>query len=422
MERVNRKSICIVTPGYISSTPRVVKEADALWQAGYDVRVVFTQGNLERVRAFDRSLLADKHWRWETVEWSPHRSRGRWLYHYSKVRYHLGRRVPHSLVQLYPLAELGEGRVYPELARLAAAERADLYIGHYPTGLAAAAYAAQRWGTLLGYDAEDLHTADEVETPASTLRRERIRTIESRYLPRCSHVTAVSELVAAELANRYRIPKPLAIHNVFPWRERARIDGKICDRQGEALSLYWYSQVIGEGRGIEDAIRAVGLMGTPIQIHLRGSLSETVRSKFEALARETGIGSSLFFHAPVAPQELLSRAVEHDVGLALEHPNTLNHALTASNKLFMYLLAGLAIAATDVPGQRGVMQSCPDTGFTYCPGDYQALAFHLKQLATNPARLQTHKRAALQAAERQWNWEIESLKLVATIAHCLSLT
>lgn len=45
--------VCIVTPGYISSTPRVVKEAEALSQAGYRVRVVFSQGDLERARQHD---------------------------------------------------------------------------------------------------------------------------------------------------------------------------------------------------------------------------------------------------------------------------------------------------------------------------------------------------------------------------------
>ena len=51
------RRICIVTPGYISSTPRVVREADALSAAGYDVRVVFTQGHLENVRGFDEALM-----------------------------------------------------------------------------------------------------------------------------------------------------------------------------------------------------------------------------------------------------------------------------------------------------------------------------------------------------------------------------
>ena len=32
--------ICLVSPGHLSSNPRLVKEADALHEAGYAVRVV----------------------------------------------------------------------------------------------------------------------------------------------------------------------------------------------------------------------------------------------------------------------------------------------------------------------------------------------------------------------------------------------
>ena len=49
--------ICIVTPGYISSTPRVMKEADALAEAGFRVRVVFSQGDLADIRRHDQLVL-----------------------------------------------------------------------------------------------------------------------------------------------------------------------------------------------------------------------------------------------------------------------------------------------------------------------------------------------------------------------------
>src|SRR5205814_8098696 len=83
------------------------------------------------------------------------------------------------------IAERGEGRVFPELARLAASQPADLYIGHYPDGLAAAAFAARQWGARLGYDAEDFHTG-EGAAPEQIRRRD---FIQRRYLPFCDHVT-----------------------------------------------------------------------------------------------------------------------------------------------------------------------------------------------------------------------------------------
>jgi glycosyltransferase involved in cell wall biosynthesis len=229
----------------------------------------------------------------------------------------------------------------------------------------------------------------------------------------------VSELVADEMAKRYNIPRPIVIHNVFPWGERGKIDGQVKDRKGSSLSLYWYSQVIGEGRGIEDAILACGLLKEKVQIHLRGSVSCEVKDKFLSLARDCGIEKNLYFHQPVPAAELLSRTVEHDVGLALEQPFTLSRRLSVTNKFFFYLLAGLAIAATDIPGQRCIMSTCPGAGFLYAPGDYQALAGHLNRFILEPKLLQSSKQAALGAAQERWNWERESKKLIENITNLL---
>jgi len=414
MERSKPKTICIVAPEYIYANPRTVKEADALWQAGFDVRVVFSQGNLEMIKYFDDILLKEKPWRYSIVGWSPLRKKERILYFKSKLRYHIFRRLPALFYSLGKLAEHGEGRIYRELARLAALEKADIYIGHYPTGLAAAAYAASHWKAKLGYDFEDLYAE---EHPQNKKQTKRIKTIESRYLHNHPYVSCVSELIADEIVKSYNIGRPTVIHNVFPWSERDKIDGQIKDRRGSSLSLYWHSQVIGEYRGIQDAIRAAGLLKERVQIHLRGYLSEEVKNNFSALAKECGVEQDLYFHPPVPPTELLSRTVEHDVGLALDQPVNLSRRLTVSNKFFFYLLAGLAIAATDIPGQRYIMSTCPDVGFLYPPGDFKALAGHLYRLISEPNLLQTYKQAALRAAKERWNWEIESKKLVENIEH-----
>lgn len=412
------RKICIVTPNYLSSTPRVVKEADALHDAGFDVRVVFSQGNLENVRAHDAELLKGKGWTLQTFGWSPHRPQEKWRYHGSRYRHFAARKLPAALWSLPYVVETAEGRVYPELARLAAAEPADLYIGHYLDGLAAAAYAARRWNALLGYDAEDLHT----EFGGDELVKKRAFTLEQRYIVRCAHVTAASDLMAQNLSQKYHIPPPTPIYNVFPWSDRDHLDGAIKDRRGDALSIYWYSQTIGLDRGIQDAVRAMGLVDAPIQLHLRGALSPGVQQALMSLASENGCAERLFFHERVSPDELLSRAVEHDIGLAAEPFKDMNNGITVSNKICLYLLAGLAVAATDVPGQRLIMDSAPNAGYLYPVGDYTALAAILRGWIAQPESLQRSKAAALEAARSQWNWELESQKLVALIRHLLEQT
>jgi len=418
---MEKKRICIVTPDYLSCTPRVVKEADALYEAGFAVTVVFSQGNLKEPRYFDEILLKDKPWQWYTFGWAPFIKGEKLLYYKSKLRYHIAKRLPSAFWKFGKLAEYAEGRVYKELASLAKSCKADIYIGHYPIGLAAAAYASFCNKAKLGYDIEDLYGAEQPLTKKGIRETQRIKIIESRYLPYCRHISCVSELVAEEIAKRYNINrKILVIHNVFPLRERNNLDGKVKDRRGNALSLYWFSQVIGENRGIEDIIRAAGLLKEKIQIHLRGVVSQEYKRKLIILARSFGIEDFLYFHPSVPPSELLSRTAEHDVGLALEQPVSLSRCLSITNKLFFYMLAGLCIVVTDLPGQKYIYSNSPDIGFLYPPGDYQTLAKYLYKLISTQDLLNKYKQASLRAAQEKWNWEKESQNLIENIKNIIN--
>jgi glycosyltransferase involved in cell wall biosynthesis len=413
---VTRKRVCIVTPAYLSSTPRVVKEADALSSGGFEVRVVFSQGDLDFVRAHDEALLAGRTWRTSVVRWARHHPAEHVTYWRATLRHQLARRAPTRLRSHRRLVEWAHERVSVELAQLAASEPADLYIGHYPAGLAAAAHAASVRRSRLGYDAEDFHAGENGDAQ----RKARIDRIERAHIGCCAHLTASSAQIAGAVAGHYGVGRPLTIHNTFPWADRAAIDGERRDRATDDLSLYWFSQTIGLDRGLQDAIKAVGLIDRPIQIHLRGSVSEANRTALLTLARQCRVAGRIHFHPLVPPSELLSRAAEHDIGLALEHPLDGNKALTGSNKLFIYLLAGLATLATDLPGQRAILTRAPGAAKLYTPGDHHALALLLSRWCSDPTALSAARAAALEAARTTWNWELESQALVESVQRALA--
>ena len=403
-----RRRIVIVTPMHLSANPRVVKEADALSAGDFDVHVVFAQRSAGVARDHDEEMSKGRSWGSTAVREA--RTKGelaKWFVGAGRQR--LSRAMPRHLWRISKTAEYATGRVLPSLMRVAADLGADLFIGHYAEGLAAAGMASARTGAILGFDAEDYHIGE----PNGADEISRTDFIQSRYLPRCRWVTAASDGIGSALVDRYGIGTPITINNAFPLSDRQEIDGLRRDRRrNDILSLYWYSQTIGLDRGIQDAIRAAGRLQGPVEIHLRGRVENEVRRALEHLAREWNVQETLFFHDPVSPVELLSRASEHDVGLALEHPITSNRAICVSNKLFMYLLAGLAIAATNVPGQVKVLESNGESSAWYPPGDHEALAVILERWRSDRAALVRAKRAALEAASRRWNWEYESQLLV----------
>ena len=402
--------VVIVTANHIAGNPRVVKEADALSAAGMRVHVIFPQRTTGDLCRYDEQLLAEKSWRWVAVS-VPQREKNLISWGIAAAKQTANQAVPRSFRSFGTIAERGVSRLSPLLIQEALAIPADLYIGHYPEGLAAAGLAAKAHSGMLGFDAEDFHigeaTDPRVKATADAIQR--------RYLPRCSYVTAASAGIAAAVTDRYQISTPTTIYNTFPWVERSHLDGIARDRVGSSLSLYWYSQTVGMDRGIQDAIRAAALVRGSVQLHIRGTITESVRMGLLSLAAECRVADRVFFHDQVSPAELLSRTAEHDIGLALEQGTSVNRAICTTNKLFYYLLAGLAVAATAVEGQVAVLGQHTEAAALYPPGNYRALADVLDHWLADRTLVERAKAAALECARTRWNWERDSQRLVEVV-------
>ena len=402
---LDRADVVIVTPDYLSSTPRVVREATALSDAGLKVAVVHGAGPLEQLREADRRLLLSRPFVACPISRSPRGTEG--LFHaLSGLRHRVAKRLAPLVGESAPgrvLHSWASSRIGPELARAAARIQAPLYIGHYPGGLVAAASAARRRGGRLGYDAEDLH-AGETHTEQGR-HAARAARIEARLLPICSSVTASSLDIAEELVMRYRIPAPLVVHNCPDRVERAHL-GQRRDPTPRT-SFGWFSQTIGLDRGLQTAIRALGLVGAPTELHLRGSCAPEVRDVLRRLVVEHAPACRLWLHPPAHPDDLLCSVAEQDVGLALEPGGTLANRLAASNKLFAYLAAGMAVVATSTPGQVRVLAASPGAGRVCRPEDAADLARAIRELLA-PGALGEARAAARHAAATRWRYEAEA--------------
>jgi hypothetical protein len=73
--------------------------------------------------------------------------------------------------------------------------------------------------------------------------------------------------------------------------------------------------------------------------------------------------------------------------------------------MFTYMLAGLAVACTDTPGQRPLARDLGEGACFYTPGDIVTLAAGLKRWASDKVQLACAKTAAWKAAQRRWHWE-----------------
>lgn len=430
---------CIVSSKHVSYNPRVVKEADALSAAGHKVTVVTVCNNHDQA-LLDEGVMAMRTWQLLSVRCRKQGlvERLRWL------RFALRQRLYASLqVHLTPslgVAERAQCREYPELRSLARSVRADLYIAHHAEALGAAWSASCLHDGRFAFDAEDFHsqmfnapamsTTDEQENRSvrqllaasedqpKNAEQRRIEYLERKYLPRCDYITAASDGIGEAYASKYGLPRPTTLLNVFPLEANPEhladhLDcGNSESKPAAPIRLYWYSQVIGPGRGLEDAVKALSLMRLPCELHLRGSAQADFVEKLLSLASRLDVLALVRFHPPCAPDSLIDAASCYDIGLALETGKELNNLLASSNKLFTYMNAGLAIVASDTPGQRGIMNQATAAGLLCRMNDAVSLAEAINRLLEEPQALRRAQRASRAAAETRFNWELESKKLL----------
>jgi glycosyltransferase involved in cell wall biosynthesis len=409
--------ICLLTPGQPSVDPRLVKEADALHGAGHEVQVLCSH-MIPWADAADSELLQTRSWTCTYVGGGPNGTSAE--YWRTRLRHGLARRLP----QAWPLSERLQRcavcRVLPELAGSAKRAKADLYIAHYTGALVAAADAAHANRSLFGFDAEDFETGScSLATGASTMAR-LIERFERQYLPCSAYMTAASPGIAEAYTAKYAIPLPTTILNVFPLAERPRELRALSP--DDPLRLYWFSQTIGLGRGLEDIIQAMGqLKECKIELHVRGRWAHGHDKVLFELAASSGIRSQqIIAYSPCGPDQMVRFAAECDIGLALEQPVSKNRQICLTNKIFTYLLAGNAVIATDTSGQRPIMETIGDAGFTYDPGDINALACGLRLWYENRSILQQARQNSWDWGTRRFNWDLEKKKFVQTVEGALN--
>lgn len=251
---------------------------------------------------------------------------------------------------------------------------------------------ARRFGARLVYDAHELYTEQEADPPR--LHRAVVGWLEGRLARRAHAVVTVNDPIARELARRLGLSaEPYVVRNTPLLVER------IGDRGDAAHLRVVYQGAVGHGRQLHDLLDAARLTGDAARLTLR-VVGVDVDELRDAAAGRVDIVD------PVSPGELVDALVPFDVGLVVTRPLTLNDELATPNKLFEYLMAGLAVVVPRLPGVTPIVEQ-EGVGATFNPGDVHDLARILVELAGDRDRVRRLQRRAREAALRRYNAEAE---------------
>jgi glycosyltransferase involved in cell wall biosynthesis len=227
------------------------------------------------------------------------------------------------------------------------------------------------------------------------------------------YTSTPSREMAIALKAAYGGPMPVVLPNAFP----LQLQPRPLIRQ-DPPSFFWFSQTVGEGRGLEAFLTAWTRTRIPSQVCLLGDVSWGYRERLMRLISETH-RCRLTFLPLVSPHDLPGRIAQYDIGLALEPPVPESRFLTATNKIFQYMNAGLAILATPTAGQKEVLSMVPDAGMFVDLQDTSGLAAKLDALLEDPMRLAAMGSASRRGAEQHFSWENFTPLLVASVKRAL---
>lgn len=298
------------------------------------------------------------------------------------------------------------------LTRALLASPADVYFAHNIEALLPAASAARKHRAALMFDCMEYYSdmgPDGHPPQVSSATR----TLEARWLPQCRLVVASSDAMADALARDYGIKRPLPSYNAAP--AQAILPAKL----GGGLNLYWRNFMLGLGhRGLDDALQALQRLPGHIRLFVQGRLPEDGGQALQQRIRHLGLGDRVTILPPYPPENAVASAAPYDVGLCLEHRGNRNHDLTVSNKMFDYLMGGLAVVSSDLAGLAHVIERSHG-GLTFEPGNVDALVAVIDRLDRDRQRLGHFQECARRFAMDEGNREREIERVARAMREAL---
>ncbi|MCC5875039.1 MAG: hypothetical protein JJU11_02355 [Candidatus Sumerlaeia bacterium] len=389
--------VCLVTPGRLSCNPRVVKEADALHGAGIPFQVVSGILGPLPVESEDE-LLASKPWRDRVIRIAP-RGLG-WTVERAKNRIAQKAEALSGIQLPSSMAPIRHSALIPAMTRAAIECKADLYIGHYLAGLVAAGKASESHRASLGFDAEDAHHMElEGNTREEKMELAARKAIESKWLPHCTQLTAAAPLIAESYRKCYGVSME-TILNVFPLNEGTP---EVVPDANKSPVLYWFSQKIGPGRGLEELLTVLNKLKTDVKLALRGICTSEYR---DALLSRAG-AVDIQFLPPVKSEELIKSSSVYTLGLCLEQTIPPHRDVCLTNKIFSYLLAGVPMLLSKTAAHVQVAPEFGDAAILLDMADKDSTVKAIDRFLGDVSRRETARSESHRLGQTRYNWERE---------------
>jgi glycosyltransferase involved in cell wall biosynthesis len=387
--------VCMHVLGTARTDVRVMREATALAEAGYEVFVV----DIETAR--DRPV--------------EERISGVVLKHIMIPR-------AFSSIRFKPLLLFQAARLLIRSTLQLIHIPADVYHAHDTSALLACFLAGLIQRKPLVFDAHELPLSGEVKN-----RRWRgLITLFSWFLafavPRCAGIITVSPPIVEELCRRYARSDVSLVRNVPSYQQVSRsqrLRQHLHLPQDAHIALY--QGAFSTNRGLERLIQAAAFLEPGNLIVFMGPDTEGLRSQFESLIASEGVVDRVKMLPAVPYEELLDWTASADIGLIVYTPeHSQNVQMCLPNKLFEYLMVGLPILASQLDAVSDIIATY-DVGRIIPSLTEETIGTAINAMLADHMALARMRYNALEAVRETLCWEKESQQLLRLYQRVLKL-
>lgn len=413
--------ICMLVGNDVRRDPRVQKEARTLAQAGFRVGVIgVTLGETHDwqqqpdgyfVRRLTRTsetkrFVFKEHLRQHhpTIFLGV---RGVWRFG-QKARAYFYRSSHHPVLvpaahrdmafQIANHPELSE-----RLALVAAESRAKVIHSHDLDMLQAGVWAASRLDAPTIFDAHEIYWQQHPDNEALPQWVDYFRRQEEEHIRHAYAVVTVCTSIAQFFSERYNMASPLVVRNAIEGSPTAATPAA-----GNEPPQVLFHGGFAAHRGLEELLTAFKTMRNA-RLVLRGfgSLEEELRKRVQREHLEDRV----VFVPPVPMHETVAAARTADIGIIPYKPVCLNNRYSTPNKLFEYMHAGLAVAASDLPEIRRIIDA-ENIGACFDPFDPQSICNAIHELVADRQKLTAMRQRSIDSARLRHHWMFDAQHLV----------
>lgn len=254
-----------------------------------------------------------------------------------------------------------------------------------------------------------VYDSHEVQTSRTGYKGKKYYYLEKFLIKRIDKMIMTTNMRAEYTARLYGIEKPEVVHNypVFIEINEKSIDlYRMLDIPKEEPILL-YQGGMQEGRGLEKIVEAIPKFKKGVVVFIGDG---KIKNKIIGMCKETGVMKRVGFVPKVSVNELINYTQNAYLGFQVLQNICFNHYSTLSNKLFEYIMAEVPVVASNFPEIRKVVEG-EQVGITIDPHESDKIAKAVNFILDNPDKHAEFK-ANCKKARKKYNWENEKANLI----------